>query len=66
MQHTTLPDSDTTCRTGTEDTCSGVSSFFFTQKEYENIELRSCPILNTPVLAATCSEGRYLSIGPES
>jgi hypothetical protein len=32
---------------GTEDTCSGVSSFFFTQKECDNIELRNCPILNT-------------------
>jgi hypothetical protein len=32
---------------GTEDTCSGVSSFFFTQKECHNIEVQNCPILNT-------------------
>jgi hypothetical protein len=36
---------------GTEDICSGVSSFLFIQEECDNIELRNCPILNTPRLS---------------
>ena len=46
---------------GTEDICSGVSSFLFIRKQCNKAERRGCPILNTLGIIRYRSEGRYLS-----